>query len=164
MRKIFLVLLFSVFVLLTSGARAETFHGYFVTEKGQTQPVDEFLNLYDSFSFRYLANTSKIDFSNIKTIVFLKKNQAIITKKNGKKFKVIADATRLSGEYLKYKYYDLVNERIVKSAIHYDSIKEIGFADDFGDIRKCPVCGRTFFPDYIFCPYDKEKLLLIKVK
>lgn len=155
---------FVVLALIATVAKAETFRGYFITNKDQTQAVDEFMDLNDYFRFKYKANETKISFSEIKSIIFLENNWAIIIKKNGKKFKVRSSARELSGRYLKYRYFDLVTEKAVETSIFQGYIKEIGFAKDFGDLRECPICGRSFFPDYIFCPFDKAKLNLIIVK
>lgn len=36
--------------------------------------------------------------------------------------------------------------------------------EEYVSVRRCPQCGRTFEADYVFCPYDKTELEVVRVK
>jgi hypothetical protein len=41
---------------------------------------------------------------------------------------------------------------------------EPGAGEEYVSVRRCPQCGRTFEADYVFCPYDKTELEVVRVK
>jgi len=176
MRKMLSIFLITAFILVVSGycfGAREIFKGYFVTTDGKTQAVSEFVNLKLDFSCTYQGNRIKIPLEDIKSIIVIGKWEdkiVVVEKRNGKMFKVegrldwIADSGCSPAKCILYKFYDEINEHYSKAQIIGLSVKEIVFDEDFGSLRKCQKCGRTFPPDYLFCPYDKSPMRLIQVK
>ena len=142
----------------------ETFKGFFVTKEGKTIVVGEFIRLKKRkcYSCYFEGNSICVPFTEIKNLTDLGNRIVLIEKRSGKKFKVkcMHFPPLIVGEYA---FYDQNSEKYSEGD-YTDYTRKIVFDEDFGELRKCQKCERTFPPDYLFCPYDKSELRLLKVK
>ena len=164
-----LFLCLSYALIQESYPQGEAFKGYFVTTEGKTIVATRFLNLNDErpFKCKYEGNILEIPINVISRIQMLASRQTLmITRRDGSEF-VVQNSDGIIGGYglhLHYEYYDKISQRFAKSSMDPVYIRKIVFDEDYGQLRKCEQCSRTFPPDYVFCPYDKSDLKLIRVK
>jgi hypothetical protein len=144
--------------------------GYFVDYKGNTQVVGEFLSFVEEFGCTFENNKVKIPIADLKEILKLDDTgKILLIKRNGKKFEVQGTFCHLFRQKkckyssVNYTFYDKINEKYSEGTLHHSRVKRIVFDDDFGELRKCPKCNKTFPPDHLFCPYDKTDLKLVKI-
>ncbi|MBW2322727.1 MAG: hypothetical protein JRF41_04275 [Deltaproteobacteria bacterium] len=132
----------------------ETFKGVVITTDGKYHLVGEFLDLKgESFYCRY-------PYAELKSITYLGDETVLILKRNGEELKVSKGYLQVGA----IAYYNPMDMKYVTEMISNHLIKKIVFDDDFGEARKCPKCGKTYPADFLFCPYDKAVLKLIKIK
>ena len=153
-----------VFILVTySVGFCETYKGYFITYADKTIVVNSFDELKNAGKFfcKYEGNSIGIPYSKIKSMTSLDmgRKTVLIERRDGVKFEVKADSSLRVGWY---SFYDIISESYSSAA--ENDVKRIVFDEDFGDLRKCPKCSRTYIPEYMFCPYDKTQMKLIKIK
>jgi len=150
----------------------ETLSGYVVTNKGQTIVIPSFsFKAEDTIEFKHKGQKIKIQWRDIKKILSVGGCDVVLTKRSGKVFEVKTANSYCGNPFgwdpsysMRYKYFDEINETYTEGKIRYGSIKEVVFDEKLGSLMKCPKCTKTFPPDYIFCPYDKEKLELVQIK
>ena len=156
-------------------AGGETFKGHIVSTKGKTIVATQFeFRKYHEAPYEYEGQSIKVPFKDMKRVSSLGHNWYLLEKRNGKQFKVkghpdkkigVLSTSGGPGQYwLLYHFYDPVNEAIKLESIYVDDIQEVVFDTEFGELRKCPKCSRTFPPDYVYCPYDRSEMRLTKIK
>ncbi|MBW1708706.1 MAG: hypothetical protein JRG97_07825 [Deltaproteobacteria bacterium] len=139
----------------------ETFKGVVITIDGKYHLVGEFLDLKgESFYCRYNEKELYIPYAELKSITYLGDETVLILKRNGEELKVSKGYLQVGA----IAYYNPMDMKYVTEMISNHLIKKIVFDDDFGEARKCPKCGKTYPADFLFCPYDKAVLKLIKIK
>ena len=139
----------------------ETVKGHFITKDGKYQPVDEFMDLKgESFFYKSEGKELSIPYAEIKSLTYFGDDKILVKKRNGKELRVNKSYLRVGS----FAFYDPVSMKYSTEMISNHLIKKIVFDDDFGEMRKCLKCGRTYPPDYLFCPYDRTKLRLIKIQ
>jgi hypothetical protein len=167
-------LLFGLSLLQSALAQGEHFTGHFVTTNGKTQVVGEFSNLEDDFDVEHNGNDIDIKINKIKEVFRVEKTDGsqhpfIVILRNGNKFKVntsfgyLFDTEAGGDDFLSYTFFDRINGKYSEDIIYEYNVKKIVFDEDYGELRRCPKDGKTFPPDYLFCPYDKTKMDLVKI-
>jgi len=163
---LFVVFVVSCGLLPEAGyAQGETMKGTILTTSNQTLVANEFTGLSGEKAFHctYNGNSLEIPLSLIKKLTRQKDDLILIEKRDGNQFLVKGTLYNLQ-ERISYSFFDPISEQYSSTTIHYNNISEIVFDDDFGNLRKCETCEATFPPNYVFCPFDKSDLVLIKVK
>jgi len=171
--KYFIFFVFSALLASSSfGQEGLHFTGHFVDEEEKIQVVGEFKNLHQEWKVDHKGNQTKIPTKKIKEIRKIDEFIFIVTTRDHREFKVegklcdfvIDSPGYCQDQHLKYTYYDKINEKYSEDAIHHKNINKIVFDEDYGEIRRCPKGGRTFPPDYLFCPFHKNtNLELVRV-
>jgi len=157
--SIILGLVFGVYYF--SYGSDETFKGFLITTNGKYHLIGEFLDLKgERFYCAYKEKELFIPYTEIKSLTCLDENTILVVKRNGEKLKVNRNYLQVGS----VAYYDPVKMRYATKIFSSHLIKKIVFDDDYGQLRKCQKCQRTYPPDYLFCPYDKTELKLIKIK
>lgn len=148
--------------------QGEQFRGEVVTEEGQTRIAEQFLNLRDELTVRYRGSLTEIPMTEIKSVIRVEEGEGvlIITNREGKKFKAegeMGDMTEDGEGYFSYSAINPATGDYSETTAAAHRVKKVVFGEDYGSLRRCPDGGRTFPPDYVFCPYHKTKLKLVQV-
>ena len=171
MKRSILLLIVATFAV-NAFAADEVFKGYIITNKGNTIVAKEFVKPNRQLSVKYEGQDVKIPIEDIKKVVFNKDNYySIVTKRNGKEFKVKGSLWSLFQKrgkgyagYVTYKFHDEINEKLSQNRIDTDSVKVLVFDDDFGHVRVDAETNQTFPHDYLFNPYTGKELKLKSIE
>jgi hypothetical protein len=123
--------------------------------------VDEFYNLLETYTCKYEGAPLTIPMKRIKRLK-VQGSGITVTTTNGMSYNVLGSMTISLDDDLKYRTMNSVTGEKQEASIDPMLVETVVFGRKASDMKKCPVCGRTFPSDYLYCPYDKSDLKPMK--
>ena len=107
-----------------------------------------------------------ISFSEMKELILLTNRpydniSAVITLKDGREISSNKTDLNTNSIYCSYVVTNPISgESELRSArLMWGEISRLVFDEGVGAVRCCPTCGSFFHRSYLYCPYDKTKLV-----
>jgi hypothetical protein len=164
-----IVFLFLFLVPQFAFGQGEQFQGTIVTEEGQTRVVKHFTNLKAEMHAEYRGSGTGIPITDIKSILRVEEREGgwdtlLIKSRDGREFKVEGVMeSMVDDDPFKISTINPATGEYSEETLWSRKIKKIVFGENYGSLRRCPDGGKTFPPDYVYCPYHKTELQLIQV-
>ena len=151
------VALLAVFLSLGQASAFENVGGYLITAEGKQIVVDEFVNLLETYTCKYEGAPLTIPMKRIKRLKLQGSGMAVTTT-NGMTYNVLGSMMICLDDYLEYRTINTVTGESLDARIDPMLVESVVFGRKATDLKKCPLCGRTFPGEYLYCPYDKSDL------